>query len=420
VELAKSKCAGSIESADIPLAKVNAFIWANFIGDQVAKGGMVRTSGRIPSGTIVRAQLPTMASTTSPLLKRIKPTSFTIPLPHDFHHHFRDDGRLATVAQIVSTKYAKVLAMPNLTPPICTVEQALSYRQRILAHSLSKDFDPLMTLYLTDLTQVQEIEKMPLTKVVACKLYPQGATTNSHFGVTNVTKLTEVLQKMSDLGIILCVHGEQVGPQIDPFDRERLFIEQELQWLITTFPKLKIVLEHITTKEAVEFVLQAGDNVAATITPQHLVYDRSALFSSAGFRPHLYCLPILKRGNPHRLALLGAIASGNKKFFLGTDSAPHVQMEKEKDCGCAGCFSAFNALELYLEAFEEVDSLPMFENFACHYGPHFYNLQGDQSTTKRILCERKELQVPKDFKSEAGPIIPLRAGTVCNWTTTLL
>jgi dihydroorotase len=279
-----------------------------------------------------------------------------------------------------------------------------------------------MTLYLTDHTTEAEIDKIPSSPdVVACKLYPQGATTNSHFGVSDISKIKPVLSRMAALGVPLCIHGEVVGKDVDPFDREKVFLETQLVPLMHEFPSLKIILEHITTKEAVDFVTQSTSPLlAATITPQHLLYDRSALFQG-GLRPHLFCLPILKRGNPHRLALLQAIASGSPKFFLGTDSAPHSQNEKEKDCGCAGCFTAFSALELYLEAFEEADALDKFENFACHYGARFYGMEEKEEKRVRVRCEKTPLEVPKAFPMESGgQIVPLRAGEQCAWTCTVV
>lgn len=226
---------------------------------------------------------------------------------------------------------------------------------------------------------------------------------------------------MSELNIPLCIHGEVVSKDVDPFDREKVFLETQLKPLMEEFPQLRIVLEHITTKESVDFVMQCtSPRLAATITPQHLLYDRSALFSGAGLRPHMYCLPILKRGNPHRLALLSAIASGSPKFFLGTDSAPHAKSEKEKDCGCAGCFTAFNALELYLEAFEECGALDKFENFACHYGAQFYGLERDEKRAM-VWCEKTPLKVPSHFDLEdGGKLVPLRANEECTWTVTVI
>lgn len=252
---------------------------------------------------------------------------------------------------------------------------------------------------------------------------PKGATTNSSNGVTDIGKMAPVFERMATLGIPLCVHGEVTDADIDPFDREKVFIERELRPLVQTFPSLKVIVEHVTTKEAVDFVMTQGDNVAATITPQHLLYDRSSLFQG-GLHPHLYCLPLLKRGDPHRKALLSAIKSGSKKFFLGTDSAPHAQSEKEKECGCAGCFTAATAIELYLEAFEEVDALEHFENFACKNGAEFYGLP--ETHVKGMLqCEKKPSMVPEHFplnlhgkKSEEAKLRPLRAGEECSWTVT--
>jgi dihydroorotase len=354
-----------------------------------------------------------------------------IRLPSDLHHHFRDDvehgdGRLELVAPIVSKQFGRVLAMPNLVPPITTVDMALQYRERILKYIPEQDlkhgFDVVTTLYLTEHTRPQEIELLQKTqgKVVAVKLYPAGATTNSSHGVRNLDTVHGVLQKMQDLGIPLLIHGEVVDADVDPFDREHVFIERKLKPLIQQFPLLKIVLEHCTTKDAVDFVLSAGPNIAGTITPQHLLYDRSALFQG-GLRPHMYCLPILKRGNPHRLALLEALKS--PKFFLGTDSAPHAMEEKLKDCGCAGCFSGLTALELYLEAFEEANALEHFEAFASLNGPKFYgnvNPFPSHCDELRIVLEKNSHPVPEKLPftktgSNTSFIIPLRAGLTTQW-----
>jgi len=312
--------------------------------------------------------------------------------------------------------------MPNLVPPIVNVPQALEYRDRILScvpsNLRERGFDPIMTLYLTEQTTLADIDAIKASqgKVLGCKLYPAGATTNSHFGVTSLAKVRPVLEHMALLQVPLLVHGEVVDPAVDPFDREAEFLSRELKPLLNDLPNLRLVLEHVTTKEAVDFVLSQGPNVAATITPQHLLYDRSALFQG-GLRPHLYCLPILKRGNPHRLALLGAIKSGSPKFFLGTDSAPHMMKEKEKDCGCAGCFSAPLAMELYAEAFEEADALDHLEAFACHNGPDFYGLPRCPSSAKLTL-EKRPRDIPKIFAVTGGTgIVPLRAGETTSWTT---
>jgi len=338
--------------------------------------------------------------------------------------HFRDvgDGRLQLVSPLAAAQFGRVVAMPNLVPPVTTVAMALAYRERILAHVpaalVERGFDPLMTLYLTDSTRVEDIDDIRASqgRVLGCKLYPAGATTNSHFGVTSVAKIMPVLRRMEELHVPLLVHGEVVDPAVDPFDREKEFLSRELVPLLAALPALRVVLEHVTTKEAVDFVLAQGPNVAATITPQHLLYDRSALFQG-GLRPHMYCLPVLKRGNPHRTALLGAIKSKSPKFFLGTDSAPHYQSDKEKDCGCAGCFSAMTAIELYAEAFDQVDALDGLEAFACHNGADFYRLPRCPSGA-RVTLEPVERAVPKlvGGNDAAKGIVPLRAGGSVLWT----
>ena len=355
-------------------------------------------------------------------------TRVELPLPDDWHHHFRDsaergDGRLAAVAPLAAAQFGRCIAMPNLVPPVTTVAAALEYRERILGavppEVVKRGFEPLMTLYLTEETKPEEIDKLKAThgKVVAVKLYPAGATTNSHAGVRSLDKVASVLERMASLAVPLLIHGEVTDPAIDIFDREKVFLERELRPLLAKFPTLRVVLEHVTTKEAVDFVLAAGDNVAATITPQHLLYDRNSIFQG-GLRPHMYCLPVLKRGDPHRLALLGALSS--PKFFLGTDSAPHERSEKEKDCGCAGCFSALSALELYLEAFEEADAMEHFQAFACENGPRFYGLPPCPSQ-KRVALERQPRPIPasvpyrKANGAESG-IVPLRAGSETKWS----
>jgi dihydroorotase len=352
--------------------------------------------------------------------------ALSIRRPDDFHHHFRDvnDGRLQTVAPLAAAQFARCVAMPNLVPPVTTVPQALAYRERIMAavpEARRAGFSVLMTLYLTDKTSPADIEEVAQSEgaVLGCKLYPAGATTNSHFGVTSLANVRPALLRMAELNVPLLVHGEVVDPAVDPFDREAVFLTRELAPLLAELPALRVVLEHVTTKEAVDFVLAHGPNVAATITPQHLLYDRSALFQG-GLRPHLYCLPILKRGNPHRLALLEAIKSGSPKFFLGTDSAPHLGADKEKDCGCAGCFSAPLAMELYAEAFEQVDALEHLEAFACHNGADFYGLPRNAEQVRAVL-EPRARDIPKSYAvqgSESG-IVPLRAGLQTSWTLEL-
>ena len=332
--------------------------------------------------------------------------------PDDMHHHFRDGDVLKQTVPAAARQFARVLAMPNLKPPVTTTEMALQYYDRLMAHAPeNSNFKPLMTLYMTDKTPPEEIVKAKESgKVVAVKLYPAGATTNSDSGVTDINLLTPTLEKMAELGILLLIHGEVTTNGIDIFDREAKFIETKLKPLVEKFPNLKIVLEHCTTKQAVDFVMAAPDNVGATITPQHLLYNRNAIFSG-GINPHMYCLPILKR-EEHRQALLGAIASGSPKFFLGTDSAPHAKHMKLSSCGCAGCFSAYSAIELYAEAFESVKCLDKLENFASKNGATFYGLE---LNTKKVKLEEKNWVVPESVPFGNYVVVPLRAGTTVKY-----
>jgi dihydroorotase len=332
--------------------------------------------------------------------------------PDDMHHHFRDGDALKQTVPAAARQFARVLAMPNLKPPVTTTEMALQYYDRLMVHAPeNSNFRPLMTLYMTDKTPPEEIVKAKESgKVVAVKLYPAGATTNSDSGVTNIDLLTPTLEKMAELGILLLIHGEVTTKDIDIFDREAKFIETKLKPLVEKVPNLKIVLEHCTTKQAVDFVMAAPDHVGATITPQHLLYNRNAIFDG-GVRPHMYCLPILKR-EEHRQALLGAISSGSPKFFLGTDSAPHAKHTKESSCGCAGCFSAYSAIELYAEAFESVDCLNKLENFASVNGAKFYGLDVN---TKKVKLEEKTWVIPESVSFGDHVVVPLRAGTTCKY-----
>ncbi|GBG31196.1 Dihydroorotase, mitochondrial [Hondaea fermentalgiana] len=338
----------------------------------------------------------------------------TVVQPDDWHHHFREGARLRAVTPMVARQFRRAIAMPNLKPPVVNTEQALQYREEILAAvPEGVDFEPLMTLYLTDNTTPEEIERAKATgKIVACKLYPAGATTNSDSGVTDISRIRPTLEKMAQVGMLLLVHSEVTDPDTDIFDREPLFIERHLRSLVAEVPNLKIVMEHITTREAVEFVMSCPDNVAATITAHHLLYNRNAIFKG-GIRPHMYCLPVLKR-ETHRQALLEAIRSGSPKFFLGTDSAPHPQAGKENSCGCAGVFTGLNAVELYAEAFDEAGALDNFEAFASFNGPRFYGLPQNTSTVKLV---KTPSQVPA--ACPFGPnelLIPLRAGETVSWT----
>ena len=338
---------------------------------------------------------------------------FTIKLPDDWHQHFRDGAKLRAIAPLVCKQFGRAIAMPNLKPPVVTTERALAYREEILqALPAGSTFEPLMTLYLTDNTTPEEIRRAKESgKVVACKLYPAGATTNSESGVTDINKVKPTLEEMARQGILLLVHGEVTDQHVDIFDREAEFIEQKLKPLIRDIPSLKVVMEHITTKEAAEFVQNGPDTLAATITAHHLLENRNAIFKG-GLRPHMYCLPVLKR-EKHRQALLAAIRSGSPKFFLGTDSAAHAQNAKQSDCGCAGVFTAHVALELYAQAFEEADALEHFENFASVNGPRFYGLP---ENTRTITLLRKPQEVVKavgfgDPPHDASDtIIPFKAG----------
>jgi dihydroorotase len=309
-------------------------------------------------------------------------------------------------------QFARALVMPNLKPPVTTVAAAAAYRERILqAVPEASSFSPLMTLYLTDNTPVDEVARVADSDFVqAFKYYPAGATTNSDSGVSDLGNVYRVLEKMQRMGVILCIHGEVTDPATDVFDREALFVDGPLQRIIRDFPDLKVVVEHITTAEAADFVADAGTNVAATITPQHLLYNRTSIFSG-GIRPHFYCLPILKR-ETHRQALLKAATSGSAKFFLGTDSAPHAKNSKEACCGAAGCFTSHAALELYAEAFEAAGALDKLDNFASRYGAEFYGLPRNAGQ----VTLRRESWTPRDeFSFGAETIVPLTVGRALNW-----
>jgi dihydroorotase len=342
-------------------------------------------------------------------------TSMTITRPDDWHVHLRDGSQLKDTVRDISRYNGRAIVMPNLVPPIMDTESALGYYERIkAAQALSapeSQFEPLMVLYLTDNTSAEEIVKAKASgKIVAAKLYPAGATTNSDSGVTDIARIYPALAAMQQAGMLLLVHGEVTDSSIDIFDREKVFIDSILSRVVADFPELKIVLEHITTKDAVDFVTQASDKVAATITAHHLLYNRNHMLAG-GIRPHFYCLPILKR-NTHQEALLGAIASGSKKFFLGTDSAPHYKDKKEAACGCAGSYTAHAAIELYAEAFESVDALDKLEAFASFNGPDFYGLPRNTDT---ITLVKQAWTVPESYPLGDTCVVPIRAGESIAW-----
>jgi dihydroorotase len=339
-------------------------------------------------------------------------SALTLRRPDDWHLHLRDGAALAAVLPFSAARFARAIVMPNLTPPVTTTAAALAYRGRILAAlPPGARFEPLMTLYLTDSTPVDEIVRARQSgHVLGCKLYPAGATTHSAAGVTDVHRLDEVFARMADTGMVLEVHGEVTDPQVDVFEREARFIDTVLAPLAERHRSLRIVFEHITTREAVEFVLGAREGIAATVTPQHLLMNRNALFSG-GLRPHHYCLPVLK-AERHRQALLAAVAGGSPRLFLGTDSAPHERLAKETACGCAGIFSAHAGIELYAEAFAALGALPKLEGFASFHGADFYGLPRNSST---ITLLPEAWDVPARYPFGAGELVPLRAGERIAW-----
>lgn len=340
------------------------------------------------------------------------PQSVTIARPDDWHLHLRDGAAMRDVLPHTAARFARAIVMPNLKPPVTTTELALAYRERIhAALPRGSRFEPLMTLYLTDKTQPDEIAKAKQSGAVhAVKYYPAGATTNSDSGVTAIEKCFPVLAAMEQAGLPLLVHGEVTDTAVDVFDRERVFIERTLEPLIGRFSKLKVVMEHITTREAAAFVTAAPARIAATITPQHLLLNRNALFTG-GVRPHHYCLPILKR-EVHRGALVAAAISGNPKFFLGTDSAPHARHTKENDCGCAGMYTAHAGIELYAEVFAAAGALDCLEGFASHFGADFYGLSRN---TQTITLVQEPWQVPALVPFGDDTLVPMRAGAAIQW-----
>ena len=338
--------------------------------------------------------------------------TITITKPDDWHLHLRDGEMLGTTVPHTARSFSRAIVMPNLKPPVTTVEQALAYRQRILdALPTDTNFSPLMTLYLTDnLAQEELVRLSEEPAVVAVKYYPAGATTNSDSGVSSIDRVMPSLEVMAKRGIPLLIHGEVTDGEIDIFDREQRFIDTVLAPLRAQLPELKVVLEHITTANAVEFVSEQNSNVAATITVHHLLYNRNHLLAG-GVRPHFYCLPVLKR-NSHQLALIEAATSGNPKFFLGTDSAPHHKGDKEAACGCAGIYTAPGALELYAEVFDQADALDRLEGFASLYGPRFYGLPVN---TEKISLVRDSWQMEESFQFGSNTVIPVRAGETLHW-----
>jgi len=336
----------------------------------------------------------------------------TIRRPDDWHLHLRDGAILAAVLPFTARRFARAVVMPNLKPPVTTTAAALAYRDRILAAlPAGADFKPLMTLYLTDSTPPEEIDRAAASgAVLGAKLYPAGATTHSAAGVTDVRRIDAVLARMAERGLVLQVHGEVTDAAVDIFDREARFIERVLAPLIERHPALRVVFEHVTTRAAVEYVCGAHAGVAATVTPQHLLLNRNALFQG-GIRPHLYCLPVLKRESD-REALRAVVAHGDPRFFLGTDSAPHARHLKEAACGCAGIFSAHAGIELYAEVFEQLGALDRLEDFAAHFGADFYRLPRNEGT---LTLERRAWSPPATYPLSPGELVPLRAGENVAW-----
>ncbi|TMP01947.1 dihydroorotase [Pseudoalteromonas sp. S3178] len=338
-------------------------------------------------------------------------TTLTITRPDDWHVHLRDGDQLKDTVRDISRYMGRAIIMPNLVPPATCTDTALAYRERIMNAAPQGQFEPLMVLYLTDKTTPDEIKKAKATgKIFAAKLYPAGATTNSDSGVTSVKNIYPVLKAMQEVGMLLLVHGEVTDSSIDIFDREKVFLDTILGDVVADFPELKIVLEHITTKDAVEFVMAAPQNVAATITAHHLLYNRNHMLAG-GIRPHYYCLPILKR-NIHQQALMAAAISGNKKFFLGTDSAPHYKDKKEAACGCAGAYTAHASIELYAEAFEDAGALDKLEGFASHFGADFYGLERNTDT---ITLEKSPWKVPATYTLGDSKVVPIKAEDTIDW-----
>jgi len=338
-------------------------------------------------------------------------TQLTITRPDDWHIHLRDGDVLIDTVRDVSRYMGRAIIMPNLVPPVTDTELALAYQQRILAAKPHSSFTPLMTLYLTDNTSAEEIKKAKASgQVYAAKLYPAGATTNSDSGVTSVAKIADAIQAMQEVGMPLLIHGEVTHHDVDIFDREEVFLKTVLAPIVEAYPNLKVVMEHITTANAVEFVQNANDNVAATITVHHLMFNRNHMLVG-GIKPHFYCLPILKR-NIHQRALIKAATSGSAKFFLGTDSAPHEQGKKESACGCAGSYTAHASIELYAEVFEQADALDKLEAFASFNGPDFYGLPRNNDT---ITLQKSDWTVPSSMSFGNSKVVPIKADEEISW-----
>jgi dihydroorotase len=339
-------------------------------------------------------------------------SSITITRPDDWHLHLRDGNTMASVLPHTARQFARAIVMPNLKPPITTTEQAIAYRERILAAlPAGMQFEPLMVLYLTNNTPPEEIQRAKESGVVhAVKLYPAGATTNSDAGVTDLSKCYKTLETMQKLGMPFLVHGEVTDPDVDIFDREAVFIDRVMKPLRRDMPELNVVFEHITTKDAAQYVMEADRHVGATITPHHLLYNRNEIFKG-GIRPHYYCLPVLKR-EIHRQALVAAAISGSTKFFLGTDSAPHPKGMKEHACGCAGCYTALHAMELYAQAFDQARALDKLEQFASFNGPDFYKLPRNSD---KVTLRREEWFIPDELPLGNATVVPLNGGETMSW-----
>lgn len=333
------------------------------------------------------------------------------PKPDDMHLHLREDELLKVVSKHSATQFGRAIIMPNLQNPIINSELAHKYYDEVKNHTKAHDFEPLMTIYFNEKLTLEELKRIQISsKIIGIKLYPKGVTTNSDKGIDSFNSGYKIFEMMEKLDIPLLIHGEVNDPNIDIFDREKIFIEKNLINAHKEFPDLRIVLEHISTKESTEFVKEASNNIAATITPQHLLYNRNELFAG-GLKPHAFCLPILKR-EEHRVAVLGAAISGNPKFFLGTDSAPHKKSEKESSCGCAGIYSALNAMEIYAEIFDRNNAIEKLENFSSKFGADFYRLSQNKNKIKLVRSSNK---VPNYIKIDNGEVIPLLAGQEINW-----
>jgi dihydroorotase len=336
----------------------------------------------------------------------------TIRTPDDWHVHLRDGDMLGETVPATARCFRRAIVMPNLVPPVATAEMATAYRERILAaRPPGSAFEPLMTLYLTNQTTAEDIQQAKQQGVIAVKLYPAGATTHSDAGVRDLEAVYPVLEAMVEQGLLFLVHGEVTDAEVDIFDREQVFIDRHLRGVVERLPELRVVLEHITTRDAVQFVSEASSNVAATVTPQHLMLNRNDMLVG-GIRPHNFCLPVLKR-NTHQQALRAAVASGSRRFFLGTDSAPHEKSKKESACGCAGCYSAWSALEMYAQVFDELGALDKLEGFASHHGPDFYGLPRNEGS---VTLVREDWQIPVELTLPNGrPIVPFLGGSSVRW-----